>query len=56
MELDSHADKIVCGSNCTVIHFTGKVFDVTPYTDTYETINSVPIVQAATTYEIPETG
>ena len=56
MELDSHADTIVCGSNCTIMHFTGKECDVSPYTDTYEAIKSVPIVQAGTAYDNPETG
>ncbi len=56
MELDSHADTIVCGANCIIMHFTGKECDVSPYTDTYEAIKSVPIVQAATAYDNPETG
>ena len=56
LELDSHADTIVCGSNCIVMHFTGKECDVSPYTDAYEAIKSVPIVQAATAYDNPETG
>jgi hypothetical protein len=56
MELDSHADTIVCGSNCSIMFFTGKECDVSPYTDTYEAIKSVPIVQAATAYDNPETG
>ena len=39
MELDSHADTIVCGSNCIVMHyFIGKEFAVTPYTDAYKNI------------------
>jgi hypothetical protein len=56
LELDSHADTIVCGSNCTIIHFTGKECDVSPYTETYEAIKSVPIIQAATAYDNPEAG
>ncbi len=56
LELDSHADTIVCGSNCTILHFTGSECDVSPYTDSYEAIKSVPIVQAATAYDNPETG
>ena len=56
IELDSHADTIVCGSNCVILHYTGKECDVSPYTDTYEAIKSVPIVQAATAYDNPETG
>jgi hypothetical protein len=56
MELDSHADTIVCGSNCVIIHYTGQECDVSPYTEAYESIKSVPIVQAATAYDNPETG
>ena len=56
MELDSHAGTTVCGSNCIVVHFTGKECDVTPYTDTYDTIKAVTIVQTYTAYGIPETG
>ena len=56
LEMDSHADTIVCGLNCIIMHFTGKECDVLPYTDTYEAIKSVPIVQAATAYDNPETG
>ena len=26
----SHAETIVCGSNCIVMHFTGKECDVAP--------------------------
>ena len=56
MELDFHADTIVWGSNCIVIHFTGKECDVAPYTDTYDTIKAVSIVHADTAYDNPETG
>ena len=55
-DLDSHADTIFCGSNCIVIHFTGKEYDIAPYTNAYANINSVPIFQAATAYGNPETG
>ncbi len=56
LELDSHADTIVCGSNCVIMHHTGKVCDVSPYTDTYDPIKAVPIVQAATAVDNQETG
>ena len=56
MEMESHADTIVCSSNCVTMNFTGKEYDVAPYTDAYETINAVPIVHAATSYGNPETG
>ena len=38
------------------MHFMGKECDVAPYTDAYETIKEVRIVQAATAYDNPETG
>ena len=38
------------------MHFTSKECDVVPYTDAYETIKAVPIVQAATVYNNPEKG
>ena len=56
MELDLHADTIFCGSNCIVVHFTGKECDVASYTDVYKTIKSVPIVQADTAHNNLETG
>ena len=38
------------------MHFMGKECDVAPYTDTYETIKAVPIVQVDTVYNNTETG
>ena len=48
IELDSHADTIVLGSNCVVLHHTGKVCEVSPYLDNYEAIKNVPVVCSAT--------
>jgi hypothetical protein len=56
MELDSHADAAACGSNCVIIHYAGQECDASPCTDAYESIKSVPIVQAATACDNPETG
>ena len=47
-ELDSHADSIVAGSNCCIMHYTNLGCDVSPYRDDYAPIKNVPIVQAAT--------
>ena len=55
-DMVSHVYTIVCGSNCIIMHFTGKECDVAPYTDAYETMKSVPIVQVATSHNNPETG
>jgi len=50
IELDSHADTIVFGKNCVVLAFTGRECDVSPYTDTYDSIKSVPIAKAGTAW------
>ena len=47
---------IFCGSNCIVMYFMENKYYVAPYTDAYETIKAVPIVQAATSHNNPETG
>ena len=47
MELDSHTDTVL-GSNCVVLHHTGKVCEVSLYSDEYEAIIDVPVVHCAT--------
>ena len=47
IELDSHADTIVLGFNCVILHHTGKVCKVSPYLDDYEAIKNVPVVCSA---------
>jgi hypothetical protein len=49
-ELDSHADTIVAGRNCVVMHYTERSCDVSPYSDKYEAVKGVPVIQAATGY------
>jgi hypothetical protein len=58
IEMDSHADTIVAGSNCVVICYAGKECGVSPCTDAHacEAIKSVPIVQAGTAYDNTDTG
>lgn len=56
MELDSHADTIVGGSNCVVIETTGRNVSVLPYNDEYESIDNIPIATIATAYDCPLSG
>ena len=56
VELDTHADTIVFGRNCVQLSHTGRICDVSPYTDAYEPIRSVPIVQAATAWTSMDSG
>ena len=48
IELDSHADTVVLGSNAVVLHYTGNKCKVSPYSDEYEAISNVPVVRGAT--------
>jgi hypothetical protein len=55
-EFDSHADTSVVGKNFVVISYTGRLCDVSPYSDTYDAVVGVPIVSAATLYTDVQTG
>ena len=56
LELDSHADTIVLGNNCVILSHTGRECDVSPFTETYQSISNVPIVSGATAWTCPENG
>ncbi len=46
-EMDSHADTCVAGPSFLVLEFTGEQCDVTTYTNDYEQITNVSVVNAA---------
>ena len=56
IELDSHADTTVAGSNCVLLAYTGRECDVTPYDSCYEPAKGIPIVHAATAWQSQHTG
>ena len=56
MELDTHADTIVLGSNAIIMQYTSRECDVSPYADSYEPIRNVPIVTGATAVTSQTTG
>jgi len=53
-ELDSHADTCCIGANATVIEFTGRICDVSPFSDSYSPVKDISVVKAATAYDTPE--
>ena len=55
-ESDSNADTTVAGSNCCILQYISKEFDVSPYCDDYEAIKCVLIVHAATAWQSRDTG
>ncbi|KAI2491468.1 Reverse transcriptase (RNA-dependent DNA polymerase) [Fragilaria crotonensis] len=56
MELDTHADTCVAGSNTVVLDLTGKVA-VSPFCDSeFRALEDIPIATVATAYDCPSTG
>ncbi len=55
-ELDSHADTCVAGPDFLIFDYTGQQCDVTPYTNDYQPIISVSVVNAATACTDESTG
>ena len=57
VELDTHADTCVAGSNTVVLDLTGKLVSVSPFCeDEFDSIQDVPIATVATAYDCHETG
>ena len=50
IELDTHANTTVLGSNCVVLSYTGKECEVSPYSSQYEAVQNVPVVTGATVW------
>ena len=56
IELESHADTTVLGSNCVILKYTGKECEVSPYSDEYKSMHHVPVVTGATSWTFPHSG
>ena len=49
-ELDSHTDTIVTGKNFTILNYTGRSFEVSPFSKQYKPLQDIPIVTTDTRY------
>ena len=56
IELDTHADTTVLGSNCVVLLYTGKECEISPYSSEYAAVRNVPVVTGATPWMNPMDG
>jgi hypothetical protein len=57
MELDTHADTCVAGTNTVVLDLTGKTVSVSPFCDKeYSSMEDIPIATVTTAYDCPTTG
>ncbi len=52
-DLDSHSNTCIAGSTYMVLEYTGVECDVFPYSDAYQLMKDIPVVQAATAYNHP---
>ena len=52
-ELDSHANMVVIGSNCTVFDHTGKFCTVNSFSESAGKLERVPVVDAVVAYDCP---
>ena len=50
IELDTHADMTVLGSNCVVLSYMGKECEVSPYSSEYRAVWNIPVVTGATVW------
>jgi len=56
MEIDNHADTCCFGANFMPTYFTGKVCEVTPFSEEYDAMTNIQVVGAYTVYDDKETG
>ena len=53
VDLDSHSDSCIAGPTFKVLKYTGEVCDVHPFSDSYNPITGIHVVQATTAYDHP---
>ena len=56
IELDTHADTTVLGSNCIVLSYTGNECEVSPSSSEYKAVRNVPVVTGAMVWMNPTDG
>ncbi len=55
-EMDSHTDTCVAGPSFLVLEFSGEQCDVSPYTNDYQPITNISVINAATALTAESTG
>ena len=56
IELDTHADMTVLGSNCLVMSYKGKDCEVSNYSSEYEAVLNVPVIKGSTVWSTTTDG
>ena len=55
--MDTHADTWCAGANWTPMHYTGEIFEVSPFLNTYAPVQEIPVARCCTVqtdYEVKE--
>jgi hypothetical protein len=56
MELDSHADTCVVGSNTVLLWYTDHHNTVSPFIGEYTPLKNIPVASVATAWDNPKDG
>ena len=48
--MDTHADTCCAGSNWTPLHFTGEIFEVSPFLNIYAPVQEIPVARCCTVW------
>jgi hypothetical protein len=54
--MDTHADTCCAGANWALMDLTGNICEVTPFLESYEPVNEVPVARCGTKWTSPQTG
>lgn len=52
----SHADTCCAGANLSLLEYTGQVFEISPFLDSTDAVQNIPIACCCTVWTPPETG
>ena len=49
-EMDTHVDTCCAGANWTLMHYTGEIFDVSPFLNIYAPAQEIPVARCCTVW------
>ena len=53
-EMDTHTDTCCAGANWTPMHYTGDVFELSPFLNTYDSVQEIPVALCCTVWKDDE--
>jgi hypothetical protein len=55
-QMDTHADTCCAGDNWALMDLTGDICEVTPFLESFEPVDEVPVARCGTIWTSPQTG